>query len=101
MMSSFLPLIGFLMGLNTLTFFAFQYDKRQSQSGGWRVPENTLLGMSILGGSLGAKAAQRKFRHKTRKQPFANILNAIIALQILLVLALIIPQTRALLLATG
>ncbi len=89
----------YLIGINALTALAFFYDKRQSQRRGWRVPENTLLGFAILGGSIGAKFAQIKFRHKTRKQPFANILTVIIALQLLIVLALMIPQTRALLLA--
>ncbi|WGI21447.1 DUF1294 domain-containing protein [Amylibacter sp. IMCC11727] len=92
-------LILYLMGINALTALIFFYDKRQSQSGGWRVPENSLLGLAILGGSLGAKFAQLKFRHKTRKQPFGHILNAILVLQILLVLALALPWTRTILLS--
>ena len=92
-------LILYLIGINALTALIFLYDKRQSQSGGWRVPENTLLGLAILGGSLGAKFAQIKFRHKTRKQPFGHILNAIIVLQVLLIIALALPWTRNLLLS--
>ena len=97
--TSILSLIGYIVGINVLTFFAFAYDKRQSQKGGWRVPENTLLGLSILGGSVGAKVAQNKFRHKTRKQPFGKILNGILVLQVLLIIALAVPSTRALLLS--
>ena len=89
----------YLMGINALTALVFLYDKRQSQSGGWRVPENTLLGLAILGGALGAKCAQIKFRHKTRKQPFGHILNAILMLQVLLIIALALPWTRDLLLS--
>lgn len=91
-------LILYLLAINALAGVLFYHDKRQSQSDGWRVPENTLLGIAILGGSIGAKIGQRKFRHKTRKQPFANILNGIITAQILLALALALPQTRAFLL---
>lgn len=94
-----MPLILYALAINALTAALFFYDKRQSQSGGWRIPENTLLGLAILGGSVGAKIAQRQFRHKTRKQPFGNILNAILVLQILLAIALAIPSTRAMLLA--
>ncbi len=94
-----MSLILYFIALNAATFGLFFYDKRQSQSGGWRIPENTLLGLAILGGSIGAKAAQRKFRHKTKKQPFGNILNGILVLQILLGVALMIPTTRALLLS--
>ena len=93
-----MPLILYALIINAFTAVIFFYDKRQSQSGGWRIPENTLLGLAILGGSIGAKLAQRYFRHKTKKQPFANILNLILAAQILLALALALPQTRAFLL---
>ena len=94
-----MTLILYLIAINALALTLFFYDKRQSQSGGWRIPENTLLGIAILGGSMGAKIAQMKFRHKTRKQPFGRILNIILILQFILILALSIPQTRALLLA--
>jgi uncharacterized membrane protein YsdA (DUF1294 family) len=70
-------LILYFLAINALAAALFFYDKRQSRSGGWRIPENTLLGIAILGGSIGAKIAQQKFRHKTHKQPFANILNGI------------------------
>ncbi|MCO4823661.1 MAG: DUF1294 domain-containing protein [Amylibacter sp.] len=92
-------LILYFLAINALAAALFFYDKRQSRSGGWRIPENTLLGIAILGGSIGAKIAQQKFRHKTHKQPFANILNGIIALQVFMAIALALPQTRALLLA--
>lgn len=94
-----MSLILYAVFINALTACVFYFDKRQSQNGNWRIPENTLLGLAILGGSLGAKLAQHKFRHKTRKQPFGHILNGILALQILLLIALMIPTTRAMLLA--
>lgn len=94
-----MTLIFYFLAINAISVALFYYDKRQSQTGGWRVPENTLLGVAILGGSIGAKIAQYKFRHKTRKQPFGNILHVILALQILLIIALMIPSTRAILLS--
>ncbi|ODM44233.1 DUF1294 domain-containing protein [Cereibacter johrii] len=69
----------YLLFANLLTWFAFRLDKRRAASGGWRFPEANLLALSAAGGWIGAKIAQRQFRHKTRKQPFARLLNVIVA----------------------
>ncbi|MCP3736358.1 DUF1294 domain-containing protein [Sphingomonas sp. RP10(2022)] len=53
------------------------HDKARATSGGWRVRESTLLGLAALGGSPGALWARQRFRHKTRKQPFATYLDLI------------------------
>lgn len=45
-------------------------DKKAARDHRWRVPENTLQVLALLGGWPGALVAQRRFRHKTRKQPF-------------------------------
>jgi uncharacterized membrane protein YsdA (DUF1294 family) len=60
-----------------LTFALFGLDKSRAVQGGWRIPERTLLMIAFLGGWPGAKVAQRGFRHKTRKQPFARLLNLV------------------------
>ena len=66
-----------LLVLNVITFGTFFFDKRQAQRQGQRISEATLLGLALLGGWPGAKLAQRRFRHKTKKQPFRTQLNAI------------------------
>jgi uncharacterized membrane protein YsdA (DUF1294 family) len=63
----------------------FRLDKDRAIRGEWRVSETTLLTLAFLGGWFGAKAAQRRFRHKTRKQPFRIFLNLIPALWLLLI----------------
>ncbi len=68
-----------LGGVNIWTFLAFGHDKRQAMRGGSRVPEASLLRWSLLGGTPGAFAGRRMFRHKTRKQPFVGRLKAIAA----------------------
>ena len=87
----------YLLAINLLTGFLFYLDKQKAELGTWRIPENTLLGFALLGGSIGAKWAQRKFRHKTRKHPFAFTLNTILVVQLILVALLIVPQTNLLL----
>ena len=63
--------------VNLLTYTAFGLDKSRARRGGWRVPERTLLMLAFLGGWPAAKVAQRQFRHKTRKRPFARKLNQV------------------------
>lgn len=64
--------------LNLLTYVAFARDKKLAQqSGVSRIPEAQLLRLAAIGGVIGAKLAQNTFRHKTRKQPFASILNIV------------------------
>ena len=68
--------------VNLAAFAAFGWDKRQARRDNQRVSESALLNLAFFGGSIGAKFAQAKFRHKTRKQPFARRLNLIAALHV-------------------
>lgn len=72
----------YLLMVNASCFLSFAYDKHQAITGGWRVAEANLLGLALIGGTPGAFAAQRLFRHKTRKQPFAFQLQLIAVLQL-------------------
>lgn len=74
--------IGFLVLINAGAFFLFADDKARSAAGTYRIPEFRLLMFAAAGGSLGAILAQRYIRHKTRKQPFADMLLLIIGLQL-------------------
>ena len=68
---------AYLVTMNVLTFWTFRADKARAILGDWRVSEKILLMLALSGGWLGAKLAQRMFRHKTRKQPFRSLLNMI------------------------
>jgi uncharacterized membrane protein YsdA (DUF1294 family) len=46
--------------------------------------------MAFFGGSPGALWARRRFRHKTRKQPFSNELQTIAILHVAVVVGLAI-----------
>lgn len=52
------------------TFIAFWLDKRYSVKGSWRLPEKYLLGLCLIGGSVGAYIAMKLFRHKTKHLKF-------------------------------
>ncbi|WP_313524176.1 DUF1294 domain-containing protein [Shinella sp.] len=82
-------LIIFLL-VNVVTFCLFWWDKEAARDGTWRVSEARLLQFAFLGGSLGAFAAQRLLRHKTRKEPFRTQLMAILILHAVLASAALI-----------
>ena len=84
-----LNLLAYLACVNLAAFVLFGWDKRCATAGARRIPEKTLLGLAAVGGGLGAVVAQHAFRHKTRKQPFANILAAIFAAQAVLAVVLL------------
>ena len=75
-------IITALITLNLIAFAAFAIDKAKAQRGRWRVAESTLLMFAFLGGTVGAYAGRRVFRHKTRKQPFNSNLFAIAVMQV-------------------
>lgn len=59
-----------LIGISVWTFCAYGYDKAAARNGKWRVKEKALHAMTFIGGTFGAFAAQKVFRHKTRKTGF-------------------------------
>lgn len=87
-MLAFLAL--YLLTINAVTFAAFASDKRRAVAGVRRVPERTLLELATFGGSVGALAAQRLLRHKTKKEPFRTQLWFICAVQTLAVVIAVV-----------
>ncbi len=75
-------LVFVLLAVNCAAFVAFWWDKRLAEAGARRISERTLLGLALVGGSLGAISAQQIFRHKTRKESFRSLLYLIVLLQI-------------------
>lgn len=85
MPTAFHPLelaIYYLIAINFAAFAAFGIDKARAEAGAWRISEGTLLTLALFGGSPGAYAGRRAFRHKTRKQPFCSQLAGVVCLQI-------------------
>ena len=78
----------YLVVVNLAAFWAFARDKAYAVAGTRRIPEDRLLALAFLGGSIGAKLAQMILRHKIRKEPFRQQLNGIIAVQIVALAAI-------------
>lgn len=81
-------LLLYLLVVNGLAWWAFAHDKRAAIAGRRRIPEDRLLAIAFLGGTLGAKLAQLVLRHKIRTEPFRQQLNGIIAVQSLALAAI-------------
>ena len=71
----------YLIAINILTFLIFGIDKRKARKGKWRIPEATLIGLAVAGGSIGALLGMYLFRHKTQKRKFNLGIPAILLLQ--------------------
>jgi uncharacterized membrane protein YsdA (DUF1294 family) len=63
------PLLVSFVIVNIASMMLFDVDKWRSISGGWRIPESSLLLIAFLG-PFGAYAGMLLFRHKTRKAKF-------------------------------
>lgn len=72
----------YLVIINLITFFLFWNDKRRSKKAGWRIPEKTLLGLCVIGGSVGGILGMRVFNHKTKHLQFSVGMPIILILQV-------------------
>ena len=96
-----LALLAYLLFINAVAFAVFMIDKRQARRGGYRLSERALLGLALLGGSVGAFAAMQVCRHKNRKLSFRLPFGATVALQVAGLCALTFWPEQALAAAGG
>ena len=82
-------LTTYLVLVNAWAFVLMLADKLKAKKGAWRIPEATLIGSALLGGSIGAIAGMYLFRHKTRHIKFSLGLPLILAAQLILTLLII------------
>jgi uncharacterized membrane protein YsdA (DUF1294 family) len=82
-------LAEWLLAANVVAFGYYGYDKAQAGGSAARVPEVVLHGLVVVGGTAGAYAGMRLFRHKTIKGAFQVVFWYIVLLQALLVAALV------------
>ena len=76
--------ITYLLLVNAAAFTLMLIDKQKARKGAWRIPEKTLIGIALAGGSLGGLLGMNLLRHKTKHLKFSVGLPVILALQIVL-----------------
>ncbi|MDO5754821.1 MAG: DUF1294 domain-containing protein [Tissierellia bacterium] len=60
----------YFLGINTLNFLLFLWDKRKAVKKKWRISEKVLLLFSVLGGFIGGAMAMILGKHKLSKKKF-------------------------------
>lgn len=74
--------IYYLAGINIMTFIVYGIDKWKAKHLKWRISEATLLGLAIIGGSIGAWLGMKTWHHKTMHWKFKYGIPFILLLQI-------------------
>ena len=76
-------LIIYLLIINAIGFLIMLADKQRARKKRWRIPEATLMGTAVIGGSLGCLIGMYAVRHKTRHLKFTVGIPLILALQVI------------------
>ena len=95
----------YLAVINVVTFFMYGIDKwrstfgrllptgrKKAKNSKWRIRETALLGLAVLGGSIGAWLGMKVWRHKTQHKKFKYGVPAIIIVQLALIVYYIITK---------
>lgn len=83
----------YLVAINIVTFFMYGIDKWKAKNSKWRIRETALLGLAVLGGSIGAWLGMKVWHHKTLHKKFKYGVPTIIIVQLALIVYFIISKT--------
>ena len=75
----------YLAVINVVTFFIYGIDKWKAKKSKWRIRETSLLGLALLGGSIGAWLGMKVWHHMTLHKKFKYGVPAIIIVQLALI----------------
>ena len=75
----------YLVTINVVTFFMYGIDKWKAKKSKMRIRETALLGLAVLGGSIGAWLGMKVWHHKTLHKKFRYGVPSIIIIQLSLI----------------
>jgi uncharacterized membrane protein YsdA (DUF1294 family) len=78
-------LIIYFVISNVITFFMYGVDKWKAKKSKWRIREAALLGLAVLGGSIGAWLGMKVWHHKTQHKKFRYGIPVIIIVQLAII----------------
>jgi len=76
----------YLIAINVVAFFLYGIDKWKAKRSKWRISEATLLGLAVIGGSIGAWLGMKVWHHKTMHKKLKYGIPLILMAQIAIVL---------------
>jgi uncharacterized membrane protein YsdA (DUF1294 family) len=80
--------------INFITFIVYGIDKYKARKGKWRISENSLLLLAVIGGSIGAWLGIKIWHHKTMHKKFCYGIPLVILVQVaILTYFFLIQQT--------
>ena len=79
-------ILVYLAVITVVTFLVYGIDKWKAQHKRWRIPENVLLGLAAIGGSVGAWLWMQVWHHKTQHKKFQYGVPAIFVAQVAVIL---------------
>ena len=79
----------YLAVINVVTFFMYGIDKWKAKKSKWRIREAALLGLAVLGGSIGAWLGMKVWHHKTQHKKFRYGVPVIIIIQLSIIVYLL------------
>jgi len=85
-------IIIYLIVINIVTFLAMWIDKKKAKRGRYRISEQALFILVLLGGGVGGIAGMYTFRHKTQKPRFVIGFPFILIFEILAALFIIFTK---------
>ena len=80
----------YLVLINILSFILFGIDKYKAIKNKYRISENTLIGLSTIGGSIGSLLGMILFKHKTKKLKFKIIIPLLILINTIIIIKFIL-----------
>ena len=84
----------YLIFINIIAFCAYGIDKKRAVRNQWRISEKALLGLAVLGGSIGALLGMKVFHHKTRKAKFFVGVPVILVTEVIVGFLVIVSVNR-------
>lgn len=85
----FIAAAVYMLIINIAAFIMYYADKRKAVKHRWRIPESTLIGIAAIGGSIGAFAAMRIFRHKTKHPKFYITIPLLIVIHLAIIASIL------------
>lgn len=80
----------YLAAVNLIAFILYALDKLRAKKGAWRIPESRLIGIAVIGGSLGALLGMQLLRHKTQHAKFVVTVPLALVFHTIIITAVVI-----------